>query len=79
MSTIFKLFINTETTKIGRNFRFRLPNPVINFTKNVGILTIMSRINLMLSFVEHEKNFITWDLEKELWIIFSFICLKDNH
>ena len=30
----------------------------------VGILTFMSRINVVLSLVEHEKRFITWGPEK---------------
>ena len=43
---------------------------------NVGILTFMSRINFMLSRVEHERSFITsgpgsiWQIGKRTWLYF---------
>ena len=61
----FKLLINTDVAKINGNFKFKSQKPVIYPADNVkmptivGILIFMSRINLMLSWVEHEKSFIT--------------------
>ena len=58
----FKLLINTEIIKICRKFRFRLAKPV-NYPAHkctvVGILTLMSRINFILSRDENEKSFKT--------------------
>ena len=57
---------------MNKNFAFILSDVVFIMLINVkmptivGILTFMSRINFMLSWVEHEKGFITlgpgiWD------------------
>ena len=59
----FKLFINTEIVKINGNFRLKLTIQSFILLINVkmptviGILTFMSRINFMLSCIEHEKSF----------------------
>ena len=35
----------------------------VKMPTNIGILTFMSRKNFMLSWVEHEKSFLTWGSE----------------
>ena len=64
LSTIFQLLIKTKNTdkevscfKSLRCCIYLLIN--VKMPTIVGILTFMSRINFLLSYVEHEKSFIT--------------------
>ena len=61
----FLMFIQTEIKKITFFLSFKLSDVVfimliiVKMPTIVGILTFMSMINLMLSWVEHGKSFIT--------------------
>ena len=66
LSTKFQLLIKTEiptNEKVSffKSFRCSIyPADKCKMPTIVGILTFMSRINFVLSWVEHEKSFITW-------------------
>ena len=53
------LLINSKIAKISRIFRVTSQGQPFILLINVGILTFMSRINFILSRVDHEKSFIT--------------------
>ena len=61
LSMKFKMLKDIKIAIINGNFTFEWPKPIIYPANKqfVGILTIMSRINFDLSWVEHEKSFIT--------------------
>ena len=65
LSTKFQLLIKTKILKIKTFLAFKLSGVVFIMLINVkmptivGILTLMSRINFVLSWVEHGKSLIT--------------------
>ena len=63
LSMKFKLLINTEISKINGNISLNHQSQSFILLINVkitivGILTFMSRVDFMLSWVEHEKSVI---------------------
>ena len=71
LSVKSKMLTNIKIAKIIKVFRFGWPKP-ISLVINVGILISMSRINFMLSLVEHEKRFIT---SKQGNLFYSYLKL----
>ena len=78
---IFKLLINIRIASINRISRFESARPVNILLMNVkmstidSILTFMSRINFMLSCVEHEKKF--YKLVARLYNLYCLIKITE--
>ena len=81
MSTEFQLLIKLKYRQIKKFHALNLSDVVFIMLVNVkmptivGILTFMSRINLLISWVEHKKGFISLGPDL-LWFIFTVTQYK---
>ena len=75
LSTKFQLLIKTKipTNKYVSCFKSLIVLINVKMPTIVGILTFMSRINFVLSWVEHEKSFIT-SRPVALWMVNAQVC-----